>query len=115
MSSEVEALVAAYLELWNQPDQTRRQTLLEQVWSETGQYADPTVQASGREALNQVIAGFHERFPGSSFSLNGKVDHHHQFVRFSWTLKFANGSTLAGMDFGEIAEDGRLSKITGFF
>jgi hypothetical protein len=37
-------------------------------------------------------------------------------VRFTWHLKpIAGGDTVAvGVDFGVVAEDGRLSSVTGF-
>ena len=44
------------------------------------------------------------------------MDHHHDKVRFGWALLDAAGAVLIeGIDFGEVAEDGRLQKIVGFF
>jgi hypothetical protein len=57
----------------------------------------------------------HQRAHGSCFHLTSGVEVHHGFVRFAWNLTYANGSSVQGMDFGELAEDGRLQRIVGFF
>jgi hypothetical protein len=48
--------------------------------------------------------------------VKGGVDEHDGFLRFEWVMKDPSGATvLEGMDFGRLAEDGRLSLICGFF
>jgi hypothetical protein len=91
------------------------QQLLKCVWTDQGIYTDPTVYGEGRDRLNQIIGTFHQRAPGSHFELTSAIDVHHGFVRFGWKLTFGNGTAMQGIDFGELAEDGRLCKIVGFF
>jgi hypothetical protein len=44
------------------------------------------------------------------------VDTHHGEVRFGWELGVPGGDvTVAGVDVGILAADGRLLRITGFF
>jgi hypothetical protein len=44
------------------------------------------------------------------------VDEHHGVFRFSWVLVDPQGQPLLeGMDFVELAAEGRLQRITGFF
>ena len=44
------------------------------------------------------------------------IDAHHGAIRFTWTLRAGDGKIVTeGIDFGELADDGRLSRITGFF
>jgi hypothetical protein len=63
-----------------------------------------------------LIAGFQGRFPGSTLRLTSGVDAHHSVLRFSWAKVDAEGNvTLEGFDVGELGDDGRLTKITGFF
>jgi len=41
---------------------------------------------------------------------------HHDQLRFAWELAAPNGAvTVAGIDVGALASDGRLHRITGFF
>jgi hypothetical protein len=41
---------------------------------------------------------------------------HHDLVRFAWELEAPDGTVaVAGVDVGELAPDGRLRRIAGFF
>jgi hypothetical protein len=111
----IETLIGEYLTAWNEADAVTRQTILRQIWADEGRYTDPQSDGQGREALDQIIARFHKNSPGSRFSLNGSIDHHHNYVHFAWTLKLPDGSALHGMDFGEVSDDNRLCRIVGFF
>ena len=112
---DVKVLIDGYLAAWNEPDATLRQQILARVWTDDGHYTDPQSDGKGRDALDQIIARLHKSVPGGHFNINSSIDHHHNVVRFAWTFKQPNGSALNGMDFGEIADDGRLRRIVGFF
>ena len=111
-----EEIVGIYVRAWSEPDATHRGHLLQQCWTEDGIYCDPRVQWRGREALNTGISDFQQRLPGTTFRLTGPIEVHHDVLRFRWSMHRADGSVaLMGTDFGELAEDGRLRRITGFF
>lgn len=110
-----EAVVAGYIAAWSEPDSAARQRLLDRVWAEHGAYADPTVELTGRAALNAHIGGFLHSQPGARFTLTAPPDFHHTHTRFYWTLHFAHGAAVPGMDYGEFGPDGKLVKIVGFF
>ncbi|NKQ35371.1 MAG: nuclear transport factor 2 family protein [Chloroflexi bacterium] len=112
---DIEALVEKYVTTWGESDPVAHQNLLKAIWQADGLYIDPINQASNRAALDNVITHFLEANPGAKFTVNGKVDHHHDCIRFYWTLRFANGSEASGMDYGEVTPDGKLCKIVGFF
>jgi len=111
----IDALFADYVAAWSEPDAVARQRLLEAVWYEAGAYTDPISQASNRAELDAIIARFLGENPGAAFTVAGKIDHHHSYVRFFWTLRFASGAEMSGMDYGEVSPDGKLIKIVGFF
>ncbi|MBZ0296726.1 MAG: nuclear transport factor 2 family protein [Anaerolineae bacterium] len=111
----IQRLIGGYLAAWNEPDAMARQQFLREVWTDGGRYTDPQSDGEGRDALDRIIARLHRGVPGVQFSLDGAVDHHHTVVRFAWMMKQPNGSVLHGMDFGDIADDGRLNRIVGFF
>lgn len=111
----VERLLAEYVGAWSEPDPSIRRGLLAAAWAEDGAYADPLAEAQGRAALDALIDRFLHDNPGARFTLNGKIAHHHGYVRFYWTLHLSGGAQLEGMDFGEIGADGRLARIVGFF
>ena len=109
-------VVAAYAAAWNEPDGAARRRALEKAWADAGVYSDPTARVEGRDALVEHIAGFHAQMPGARIVLTSGVDEHHGAIRFTWALRAADGTTVTeGVDFGELADDGRLRRITGFF
>lgn len=114
-SMTLDTTLQKYVAAWSEPDAAARQVLLEAIWSADGTYTDPMSHAANRAELDTIIAGFLSANPGATFTLNGKIDAHHSHVRFYWTLTFANGTQLPGMDYGEVALDGKLTKIVGFF
>ncbi|MGN6483714.1 MAG: nuclear transport factor 2 family protein [Thermomicrobiales bacterium] len=115
-SPELTALVERYLDAWNEPDRDRRDALIAATWAEDGQYADPLLEASGRLAIGEMIAGFQETYPDHLFSLRGEVEEHHGRLRFRWQLANADGDPqLDGTDFGLVNDAGVLVSITGFF
>jgi hypothetical protein len=112
---DLAATVAAYGEAWA-ADEDERRRLLESAWHETGVYADPMGRAEGREALVAHIAGFQQQFPGHRIVMTSGVDEHGGCFRFGWAMTDADGNiAMEGVDFGEVAPDGRISRITGFF
>ena len=108
-------LIDGYLAAWSEPDGARRRALLEAVWEAEGVYSDPQTFAPGLDALDAAIAGFQASAPGAAFSLQGGIDHHHEVVRFYWTLRLGGGQEIPGMDYGELSPAGKLAKIVGFF
>ena len=70
---------------------------------------------SGREALLQYIAEFHQRRPGAKVQITSGADHHHSKFYYLWKVFGADGNLVVdGFDYGEIGPDGRISRIVGF-
>lgn len=108
-------LAIRYIDLWNETDQDRRRSLLDRTFTPTATYVDPLMSGDGVGAIDGLIAAVHGRFPGARFALRGEPEAHHDRLRFSWRLTASDGTAIAdGTDFGIVAEDGRLSGVTGF-
>jgi hypothetical protein len=110
-----EEIVAAYGAAWNEPDDAARAALLVKSWADDGVYCDPTATVNGRVALVAHIGGFLQMMPGHTLEITSGVDAHHDLVRFAWVLRKDEETALEGMDFGELAPDGRIQRIVGFF
>lgn len=111
-----EETLPAYIAAWSEVDEGKRRALLEKSWQESGIYTDPLGQASGREALIRHIGRFLRRYPGHGVLLTSGVNEHHGQLRFTWAIVGPDGKrAIEGIDFGEVGEDGRLLRITGFF
>ncbi len=103
-----------YIAVWNETDAARRSVLLAEGWEASATYADPMMQARGREHISALIGAVHERFPGFRFALDGQPDAYTDKIRFSWMLGPADqADMIKGTDFAVVA-DGRLSSVTGF-
>ena len=114
--SDVTTTVDTYLSAWNETDPQRRAGLVEQVWAADGTLTDPPMAASGRAGISDLHAALQDQFPGHSFRRSSAVDAHHDRFRVGWELVGPDGTVaLAGLDVGELTEDGRLRAVTGFF
>ena len=114
--ADVNAVVDGYIAMFNETDAARRRALAAQVWTEDATYLDPVMSGEGQDGIDAMVAGAQQQFPGHRFELAGGPDTHHDRVRFAWRLVADDGGAqvAAGVDFGTLAPDGRLSAITGF-
>ena len=110
------SLVDTYAAAWDETDAHARGLLLEECWATDGVYVDPTARAEGRDALSRHIAGFHAQRPGYRIAVTTSPDGHGPHLRFGWAMKRPDGSVeLEGMDYAEVDNAGRLTRIVGFF
>ncbi|MFI5013555.1 MAG: nuclear transport factor 2 family protein [Hyphomicrobiales bacterium] len=108
-------LIDRYFAMWNETNAERRRDLIAATWADDARYVDPMLEGEGRKGIDAMVAAVHQRFPGLKFRRTGKIDLHHDRVRFSWELAPDDGPVFAdGVDFGVLAADGRLRAITGF-
>jgi SnoaL-like domain len=116
MTSDLNTLVNRYIEAWNETDASRRRELVAGTWSDDGTYLDPLMTGAGHDSIAAMIALAQERFPGHRFELLFGPDAHNDRLRFSWRLYGPEGEqpVAGGVDFATVAEDGRLSSVTGF-
>jgi SnoaL-like domain len=113
---DLSAVVDAYFAAFNETDAARRAELIPQAWAEDCAYVDPLVSATGADEINAMIGGLQGQFPGHAVTLSSGLDAHHNLVRFGWDLTDPDGAVvMQGLDVGIVAEDGRLSRIGGFF
>ena len=110
-------VLAAYDRAWNEPDHAARAELLTRALAEDAELVDPTSgRFAGRDAINERIAGFSERFPGARLAITSGIDEHNGFARYAWEIHTADGSLLLeGIDIVECDEDKRLRLVLMFF
>lgn len=108
--------VDRYFQVWNETNPHRRHDLIEETWAADGHYIDPLNDAAGRDAIDTMVAGFHQEFPGLVFRRIGEVETHHDRIRFSWDVAPKGGERVAaGTDIAVVTPDGLLRDVTGFF
>jgi len=112
----VNALVVSYIAAWNEPDPKRRRELVAKTWTDGGSYVDAHRHGEGYDAIDGMIAGAQQQFPGYRIRLVSKIETHNGRLRFSWAAGGTDQAPLylAGTDFVQIASDGRFQAVTGF-
>ncbi|MEO8190111.1 MAG: SRPBCC domain-containing protein [Acidobacteriota bacterium] len=116
-SGKLDRIADASLAAWSERDPARRAKLLDESWSDAPSFRDPFASVTGRDALDahiQTVLAMSP--PGARLVRSGPVEQCHGHVRFSWRAEGPDGSAFAtGMNFGDLAEDGRLSRVVGFW
>jgi hypothetical protein len=114
--NDLATTVDTYLAAWNETDRDQRIALIEKVWTTDGQLIDPPLAAEGHTGIDEMVTMLQGQFPGHRFRRASGIDTHHDHLRFAWELVSPGGTVvLAGLDVGEVGDDGRLRRITGFF
>jgi len=115
-TTDFTALADRYIAMWNETDARRRRGLIAELWTETARYRDPMLAGDGLDGIDAMVAAVQAQYPNHRFHRTGAVDAHHQALRFGWALQDADQALfVVGIDIGEVAADGRLQSITGFF
>ena len=110
------ALADRYIAIWNEHDPEARRALIAQTWADDAEYLDPLLEGHRPDGIDDMTAGLQAQFPGLEFRRTGEVDAQHDRIRFTWEATDGGPEpAIAGVDFGVVSTDGRLSSITGFF
>jgi hypothetical protein len=114
--SDLEATIDTYLEAYGETDEQRRSELIAKVWTADGHLVDPPLDGKGHDGIAAMATAVVEQFPGHTFRRTSGIDAHHGFARYGWALVAGDGTvTLTGTDVAELAETGKLARVTGFF
>ena len=115
--SDLTATVDTYLSAWSEPDAAAPGgTRSSRSGPPTAGSIDPPLAAEGHAGISRAGGRAADAFPGHTFRRASGVDAHHDQLRFAWELVGPDGAVaLTGLDVGEVAPDGRLHRIAGFF
>jgi len=61
----MDEVLESYDRAWNEPDDHERRRLLEAALTDRAELVDPRGRFQGREAIEERISGFRDRFPGA--------------------------------------------------
>ncbi|GAB3461909.1 nuclear transport factor 2 family protein [Actinophytocola sediminis] len=102
-----------YVDSWNESDVDHRHVLIEAVWSESCAYHAPAIEARGFRAISQNITRIQDKYPNRVFCRTSEVFSHKDRVRYTWAMLDLGGSaTIAGVDYAQFADDGKLCRVT---
>jgi SnoaL-like domain len=109
--------VSRYIRAWNEQSPEIRIRRLEECWAPGGTYVDRTVEEPlvGVEALSSYVGSVQRRYPGQEIVMVGPVEEHHGRFMFRWGYRGPDErSTIEGIDFGELDDQGMIRSVTGF-
>ncbi len=113
---DTDVILETYFNMWRTTDADERATLVARAFTEDGRHVDQHADATGHEELVAMITGVHDGFPGFQMARTSGIDRFGDQLRFAWELKGADGTPIvAGLDVAELAPDGRLQRVTGFW
>lgn len=108
--------IGAYGQAWLEPDATRRRELLEQAWAPGAVYCDPLAYVEGAEALSEHIGETQASLSAGRVEVTGEATRHHDSAHFPWAIRDAGGATvMTGFDVVQLDDEGRITRLTGFF
>ncbi|MEO7556531.1 MAG: nuclear transport factor 2 family protein [Acidimicrobiales bacterium] len=114
--SDLSKTIDTHLSALNEPDRAKRGPLIERVWSPTGRQVDPPLSGEGHAGISDLADAVHTHYAGHRFRRVSGVDTHNSQFRYAFELAGPDGNTaISGIDVGEVDDDGRLVRITGFF
>ena len=102
-----------YCQVWSATN-PQRQQLLERCLTPSFHMFNDRGDTSGYEAIQKIVDGFQARTPGATFSTKA-VQAHNSFAKMEWDCMDASGKVvMSGVDFVDLAEDGRAKRIVAF-
>jgi hypothetical protein len=119
-ATAAEKAVDRYFQAWNAGDRDVRTAAVEGACAMDVVYTDPKADVKGHQAFSDMIeavqAQIAQQHATFTFLRTSAVDEHHGRLRFNWALTGHDAAVvLAGVDFGQLSDDGRLQSIVGFF
>ncbi len=115
-TTTLDVMVDTHLRAYCEPDPGTRADLLAAVWAPTGTLIDPPFDGEGLDAIAAMVDVVLTHYAGHTFRRTTAIDAHHTFGRYGWELVGPDGEVaVTGTDIVEIDDDGRLTRIVGFF
>lgn len=110
-----DSIVTRYLAIWNETDTAKRRALVRDAFTEDCTYTDPLGAVRGTAGVDAFVAGVQSQFAGVTFDLSGKVDAHHDQLRFTWHAKAPGMNEPAAIGFDvAVLDNGKIRHIYGF-
>ena len=115
-TTSIDATIDTYFAMWNEPDRAKRLEVIARAWVPEARYVDPLSDATGNEAIADMVEGVRAQFTGATLQRTSDIDMHHNVAKFGWSATGEDGAViLAGTDVAVIGDDGRLTALAGFF
>ncbi len=108
-------VLETYGQSWSTTDTVKRLQLFAECLHPEYTYTDPNIQTQGYEQLSVYMTEFQNSLPGGAFAATDLKTHHDRCL-MHWNTVDAKGNILyQGASYFQLASDGRLLQMSGFF
>lgn len=109
-------IIDRYIAAWNETDRTQRHDHIAAALHPTARYVDPLSDVAGHEGFDGMLSALRAQYPEHVVRRSSAIEQHHDCVRFEWEIVDPDGAVyVTGVDYAQLADDGRLGSVTGFF
>ena len=112
---QIPEVFADMLAAWNERDLSRVRAHIDKSIAENFVFADPTNFIHGREAFEEMIKRFRQKYPESVVKRTSGMDSHNRRYRYSWEIYVGETLIVKGFDFVQLNENGLVERVDGFF
>ena len=113
--AETPEVLERMLAMWNERDLSKVRPHIEEVFDENVVFIDPANSITGHDAFEEMVREFRTRWPDAELSRSSGSDGHHDLYRYHWEIRQHTELLMTGFDVAEVASNGRVSKVLGFF
>lgn len=113
--TQIPEVLEQMMSMWNEKDLNRIPDHVEAIFSEKVAFIDPANSIIGHDAFVSMVKEFRTKFPDAICSRASGVDSHHGLHRYHWEIHRGDELLLEGFDVTEIDDQGRVSRVEGFF
>ena len=113
--SEAPEVLQRMMAMWNERDLEKVRGYIDEIFCEDVLFIDPGNSITGHDAFEEMVRAFRTRFPNADLSHSSGFDQHHGLVRYHWKIHQNGQLLIEGFDVAEIGQDGRVSRVEGFF
>ena len=103
------------LAAWNERDPERVRGHIEKALAPDVEFIDPGIVARGLDEFEANVHEVHQRIPGADYLRVSGVDGHHDCYRYHWEIRRDGELLLPGFDVTEVDDQGRVTRVLGFF
>ena len=103
------------LAAWNERDPTKVRGHLDRALAPDVEFIDPSVENHGIDEFEANVHAVQASLPGADYARTSGVDSHHRLHRYSWQITRDGELVLPGFDVTEVDDDGRVTRVLGFF
>ena len=112
-STEIQTLIKQHLLIWNEKNQAKRDTLMNQVYAQNIEMIDRHFVATGYHEINGFVNNLQQKNPDYRFRTI-KLDTHHNIARLYWKVgSKAKPNAVSGMDLFVI-QNGKIQQLYVF-